>query len=523
MAALFMAALNTFFNDQGHHMELAGVSLKLFDGSTIRIFLKLSVVISDEAALHAMFACKGSGGLKPCLLCLNVYNFKNARNVIEHDRTGISQPHTCTEWRKLKLHTTGTVTAIANRLSSAVMIMGKTNFAELETRLGWNYVPESVIFQPNGMRLCDPTKCVVFDWMHVFFVSGIFNTHAGLMMWTLKEYGITYGMLETYLAQWHWPAYIGKGACEVFDPKRAKSNWDAGTLKATASEGLSVLPIMANFFQSLLDNPGTAQTVKDHSRCFLMLADVVRIVQRCSRYPIDPDELQLSISTYLQTFKLLFGEEHLTPKFHYAFHFPAYLRRFGFVPSCFVLERKHKVPKRFANEVRNTNSAWEASVLREVTCHHLAALASGHFGAGVSLPDAHPCSKRLMAMLQKEISVSAGQDPIYATAQTARINDWERCSKGDVVLVKMPDGGHDAAEVALHVSVQVGQQPTLFLTMVHLWEKLSTGPRSSKWKRCSDASGFCFTKDLQCSVVWGASGKIATVLKPWQMDADWSS
>ena len=151
--------------------------------------------------------------------------------------------------------------------------MGKTNFAELETKLGWNYVPESVIFQPNGMRLCDPTQCVVFDWMHVFFVSGIFNTHAGLMMWTLKEYGITYGMLETYLAQWHWPAYIGKGDCEVFDPKRAKSNWDAGTLKATASEGLSVLPIMANFFQSLLDNPGTAQAVKDHSRCFLMLAD----------------------------------------------------------------------------------------------------------------------------------------------------------------------------------------------------------------------------------------------------------
>ena len=56
MAALFVAALNTFFNQAGHDMGLAGIVLKLFDGTTIRIFMKLSIVISDEAALHAIFA-----------------------------------------------------------------------------------------------------------------------------------------------------------------------------------------------------------------------------------------------------------------------------------------------------------------------------------------------------------------------------------------------------------------------------------------------------------------------------------
>ena len=520
MAALFLAILKMFFDDKGHHMELAGVSVKLHDGITVRVFLKLAIVISDEAALHAIFACKGSAGLKPCMLCQNVYQYKNVRDVVEKDATGVSQYHTCSDVRKLKLHTIGTIKAIVKRLRDAAATMTKTNLAELEVRLGWNYAPHSLVFQPGGLLLCDPTQCVVWDWMHVFFVSGIFNIHAGQMMWVLKEYGITYQSLGQYVACWQWPSYMGKGVGDIFCAKRAKSNWEDGTMKATASEGMSILPVLANFAQALLDNRATAQTVRDHARCFVMLADVVIIIQRCSRYHVDPDELQLAICTYLQTFKGLFGEDIMVPKFHFAIHFPGYLRRFGFVPSCFVLERKHKVPKRFANEVRNTDSAWEASVLREVTCHHLAALSSDHFGFEVGLLNAHPCSKRLLEMLRKEWPATDGHETLFATGQTARINAWERCSKGDVVLVKMPDGGFNVAEVALHVSVQVDEQPRVFLTLVNWWKKSASGSRSSKWKRDENSSSFVCTDELQCSLIWGASGTIATVLKSWLMDVE---
>ena len=173
---MFCAALKLFWDDAGHDLALAGVSVKLFDGTQARIFMKLAIVISDEAALHAMFACKGSSGLKPCLLCQNVYNFKNVRNVVENDSTGIAQYHTCSDWRKLQLHTPGTIRAIASRLSAAAAsTMTKANMAELEIRLGWNYIPESLIFQPRARHICDLTSCVVFDWMHVFFVHGIFK------------------------------------------------------------------------------------------------------------------------------------------------------------------------------------------------------------------------------------------------------------------------------------------------------------------------------------------------------------
>lgn len=410
MSALFFAALKLFWDDAGHDLALAGVSVKLFDGTQARIFMKLAIVISDEAALHAMFACKGSSGLKTCLLCQNVYNFKNVRNVVENDSTGIAQYHTCSDWRKLQLHTPGTIRAIASRLSAAAAsTMTKANMAELEIRLGWNYIPESLMFQPRARHICDLTSCVVFDWMHVFFVHGIFNSHVGVMMWKLKECGITYATLQQYAAAWHWPSFMGQDAADVFCPKRAKSSWDDGSLKATASEGLSLLPILANFAQSLVDNGITSAAVRDHARCFVMLADIVRLIQRCSRLQVDPDELQLELCKYLDAFKRLYGEEWMVPKFHFAIHFPDYLRRFGFVPSCFVLERKHKVPKRFANEVTNTSSAWEASVLREVTCHRIAAIMTDHFGTNVGLQTACRCSKKLQATLQQVFPHGAEQ------------------------------------------------------------------------------------------------------------------
>ena len=202
-------------------------------------------------------------------------------------------------------------------------------------------------------------------------------------------------------------------------------------------------------------------------------------------------------------------------------HFPDYLKQFGFVPSCFVLERKHKVPKRFANEVRNTNSAWEASVLREVTCHRLAAIMSDHFGTDVGLRNAHRCSNKLLAKLQQELPYArgVGREVVYETSQTARINAWERCSRGDIVMLKTPDGAYGVAEVTVHVAVQAEHQVPLYLSMVRKWKKTSSGSRSSKWERTNDACFVC-TEDLQCSVIWAASGSIATVLRPWQMESE---
>ena len=65
-AGLAVAATKCFYNED-HDSELAGYHLKLFDGTTIQIYLRIRISMHDEAALHAWFGCKGSSGIRCCL------------------------------------------------------------------------------------------------------------------------------------------------------------------------------------------------------------------------------------------------------------------------------------------------------------------------------------------------------------------------------------------------------------------------------------------------------------------------
>ena len=138
-----------------------------------------------------------------------------------------------------------------------------------------------------------------------------------------------------------------------------------------------------------------------------------------------PAQLAATIGLYLYAFRQLYGDGVMIIKFHYTLHLPMYLQKYGMLPNCFVHERKHKLPKRFANEVKITKWNWDASVMREVTSFRLCHL-DGIGAKDVSIMDARPCKKRLQALLQQEFNVPDGcVDVIFATGREARINQWE--------------------------------------------------------------------------------------------------
>ena len=73
-----------FFDKDATDMSAAGVHVKLIDGTVILVFVKLEIVFGDEATLHYVYACKGASGLKPCLVCINVFDHKtNAMSSLE--------------------------------------------------------------------------------------------------------------------------------------------------------------------------------------------------------------------------------------------------------------------------------------------------------------------------------------------------------------------------------------------------------------------------------------------------------
>ena len=76
VSSILRALLNTFFNPNTHDLRRSGVCLDLKTGNSLHLWISLDIVVADEAALHYMYGCKGAGGLKCCLLCQNIFNYK---------------------------------------------------------------------------------------------------------------------------------------------------------------------------------------------------------------------------------------------------------------------------------------------------------------------------------------------------------------------------------------------------------------------------------------------------------------
>ena len=82
-----------------HDMNLSGMRLRLLDGTPLHIFMSFEILLADEASIHAFYGDKGSAGLKPCMLCHNVFNANDTRGVVDNDTIGFAVDHTCTDFQ----------------------------------------------------------------------------------------------------------------------------------------------------------------------------------------------------------------------------------------------------------------------------------------------------------------------------------------------------------------------------------------------------------------------------------------
>ena len=199
--------------------------------------------IADELGLHMMIGSKGASGYKPCALCANVVNRDEKRCAVAKaaalgDDVPLAVPISEGDGSKLMPMTPELLRAVVARLSDGFRELNKGDFKELQTRLGWTWdagLPRRICRAP-------PTQVVCYDWQHVLFVNGVFNTHLGVLMIYLSSVGITYKALHTYCSQYCWPGRVGSPA-EALNEKRARSSWDACVFKASASEGLGLMPV----------------------------------------------------------------------------------------------------------------------------------------------------------------------------------------------------------------------------------------------------------------------------------------
>ena len=384
------------------YVQDSGVVLKN-STSQLKLFFKLGFFLQDELAQKTIWSLKGDSGTKFCLYCQNLIT---SRSGIE----GGLLTSNSFDLGAILQSTDASLQRTIARLAANYTTMSHDDFALWQQACGFNFCKQPLPWDPLlGSELL-PGEMFTHDWMHTFFVTGVFNIMTQLVLDEIDTFFRVnaYNMAQSCIENWILPG-DKSNVSHLLSQKHRKANKQAGVFKCSAGEALSLYPLLAFLFQHVVLAAGGCAK---HIAAYCAMADLIDLTQAIPLQLVSADMLEDAVGDFLKACLDCNLLNSMTTKFHWLVHFGFHVRKFEakglgrMLPSCFVQERKHKVAKRYGENISNT-SKFETSILQEILCHDLAQLQ----GSTV-----FPCKARL-------------EKGITSTKKTCRISEttfWQK-------------------------------------------------------------------------------------------------
>ena len=447
LSQVFGAIVKSFFQPEGFHMMDSGMTI-LLDGDYYRLFAKIGVVLQDGGAHKVVWQSRGDGASKFCLLCKNI--FTDASKVVCEDGTHLLRSNQI-KLNELVAATDAELRTNARYLERMSTELGPEDFAQLQQAIGLTYAKHALLLDRDLDRLIQPTAVYMHDYMHALFADGILNLCTYLCFEHFIQAGrkTVYAAFSEFLSNWKYPGRLhGDHLSEIFGENRRDKHRNAKHIKCQASDMLSVLGVLSLFVQTVLRPLNLCEA---SCRAMLSCIELALLVVATARIDVSPARLLGVVHRFLEDFTNAFGFDWLIPKAHWLLHLPESLKRFGRLLNCFALERKHKVPKRYATDLTNISKYASKSLLTEVVCQHLSNLGAYDFNTDVRLINGRPAPKHSKLLLLTALGIDDdGSDVLTAT--TARFSPLATCQKNDVVLLDT-EHGLGAGRVQLHCGI----------------------------------------------------------------------
>lgn len=260
------------------------------------------------------------------------------------DRSGVLQPHWCTDPLTFRLRSDESWFGAVELLNREFHVRTKGAFSKLEQSLGLNHCPNGLMAHPElGLR---PISGCLYDWMHCYVVNGVMQVELSLLLASLASAGIRLQMIHAFLVSFTHPEAVKSATdtvCKLFDGRKKQVD-----IKPAASESLTLYPLLRMFLLHCLNGEIAWRRAEAAERCmksFLALASVLDILMQVNKaVPVDGEVLTNAILHHLNLFKVAYGVEPMTPKFHFCVHLGWLLTRHSCLVACFVHERKHRRP-----------------------------------------------------------------------------------------------------------------------------------------------------------------------------------
>ena len=484
LSHLLGALLDTYiFNPEGVDFSRSGVALALASG--VSILRSTSVLfLGDEPALADMCLAKGHAGIKSCMRCANLVlcrYFVEARDAPHNIRS------TDVDFNKFEPLTVARLRMMLLCLKDMHPVLNQTQFANLSTRFGFNHSDFNLAMKPYAQF----PKSIMFDWMHVYMVSGLLPQEFGKCMRELRRDGAPTGYTDVlaFLDKWIWPRSIQMNLRKIFHVKANKSNLEASFFSCSASELLTIAPVLNLFFATIVAAQGYC-TACVTSLCACL--DVVELLQAMKNVTVSPALLRDAVARHAASRRAAYGTDidENSMKMHMALHLPGMLEDFGALFSCWVQERHHRLLTKYAGPRKNTAS-YERGVMQNITVEQCQALEPRWLDTGLVAPyPPRQATKRILEELGFGATGCFGLGARGCVGlEVARAC---RCSFGQVMVgdvVGLRDGAEGRIEVGevvlfLHWSGSGGR------AIMSMWEFApATIPCGHTWRMHATCRG----------------------------------
>ena len=429
MSQIMALVLQQFFCKEIAQPRL-GLLLKHESGEScqnIRLFFKFGMFLADGSAMKYIYSCKGDSGSKFCVMCRNVRAPLQEELEDENDMLGSD---VCT-LSQCQLATNQEVLQAYQRCAANQTAMSKRAFDDWQQACGVTHNQHSLFLckQLLDQNVLQPISQWCHDWMHAMASQGVMQVMIYLLCATLG-----WESMETYLKLWTLPATWQKAGSlpELFSSKKVKSYKEAKKFKCSASETLSLCPLLA-FLAAHVFVPKGSHVLE--CQAFLSMNRVLELLQASDR--VAPPVLQKQVEFALRKTKEAGWSNYMTRKFHWLLHLATSLQLHGVLPSCWSLERKHKVCSRYATATTNL-SVYEQSILEEVLAHDLHSLKHSavfqQWQQGACLTKPRAANKKLALRIRMTLGMGMPDDCIHVGNQ-AKLRTGASCQAKDVVLM----------------------------------------------------------------------------------------
>lgn len=381
-----------------------------------RFRMDLRLFVQDGQAQKMTWSVRGDSGSRFCCLCSNCFTSKDSQ---EEEDEAVSSACQFTRHAELVQHSSEEMLASWDRMAARKDTCTALEWKQWQQAAGVTYSPEALLACSDLRHILQPTKQWMHDYMHALLSNGLLSYGT---FYLLQELDCWTTFFE-YTKFWQLPKqFCSVSISKLFESKRVAKHKKSDKLNCTASELLSVLPVLAHFLKKVCRDQSAG------IQAWLAMAALLEVIHSGFSGKVTPNMVFRLAEDALGKWKD--AGWPFRKKNHWVLHFYKSFQEHDFLISCFSMERKHKMITRKTSLLHNT-TVFETSAMEEVATGELQTLArDGMLDADMKLLQSKkpgPKDKEFIMKLWPSASASV------LASTSARCQDGT-VSVGDVAL-----------------------------------------------------------------------------------------